>query len=219
MAELPLFPLNSVLFPGMPLKLHIFEERYKLMINECIDKHLPFGVVLIESGVDAMGPLARPHSIGCTAHITQVQRLPFGRMNILAMGRERFRINALHADKTYLTGDIEYIPLPQDDRRLTARGARRLAVLLKKYLGTLENAGQLHFDESQLPTDALSLGYLAAVVLQTTDMEDKQKLLAADSTSHLMRELNMLYQREVALLEIMLSQVDVTNGDTPFSLN
>jgi uncharacterized protein len=219
MAELPLFPLNSVLFPGMPLKLHIFEERYKLMINECIDKHLPFGVVLIESGTDSMGPLARPHSIGCTAHITQVQRLPFGRMNILAMGRERFRINTLHADKAYLIGDIDYIPLKQDDRRMTAQGARRLAVLLKKYLGTLENAGQLHFDESQLPTDALSLGYLAAVVLQTTDMEDKQKLLAAETTTQLMRELNMLYQREVALLEIMLSQVDVTNGDTPFSLN
>src|SRR5687767_13844296 len=103
MTELPLFPLNTVLFPAMPLKLHIFEERYKTMINECIDNNSPFGVLLIDTGADSGGPLAKPHLIGCTAHITRVQRLPFGRMNIMAVGRERFRVNALFQNKPYLS--------------------------------------------------------------------------------------------------------------------
>ena len=60
MATLPLFPLNTVLFPGMQLKLHIFEERYKLMINSCIESNQPFGVVLIKEGREAFDPIAIP---------------------------------------------------------------------------------------------------------------------------------------------------------------
>ena len=56
MIELPLFPLNTVLFPGMPLGLHIFEDRYKLMIGQCVQERRPFGVVLIRSGQEALGP-------------------------------------------------------------------------------------------------------------------------------------------------------------------
>src|SRR5512147_2655499 len=92
MYELPLFPLNTVLFPGMPISLHIFEPRYKLMIEQCIQIAQPFGVVLIREGVEALGPSAEPHQIGCSAQITQVERLEDGRMNIVAVGVERFQI-------------------------------------------------------------------------------------------------------------------------------
>lgn len=70
--RLSLFPLNSVLFLGMPLRLRIFEERYKEMINACIDQEKPFGVVLIKEGREALGTLAKPYSIGTIAHITEV---------------------------------------------------------------------------------------------------------------------------------------------------
>lgn len=219
MAELPLFPLNSVLFPGMPLKLHIFEEHYKIMINECIENRSAFGVVLIEGGLEAGGPLAKPHLVGCSAHITQVQRLPFGRMNILVMGRERFRIKALYQDKPYLSGEVEFIPLRDDDPRRSLPGARKLGVLLKKYLTALEEAGQIQFEDGQLPTDPTTLAYLAAVILQTDQLEHKQRLLAADSVASMIQDLNGMYHRELALLQIMLSKVDITNGETPFSLN
>ena len=86
MFELPLFPLNTVLFPGMPLPLHIFEDRYKQMINNCLEEKEPFGVVLIRNGKEALGPLAQPHSIGCTARIVEVQKLSDGRMNITSVG-------------------------------------------------------------------------------------------------------------------------------------
>ena len=92
MLDLPLFPLNTVLFPGMPLSLHIFEDRYKRMIGECIDSGNPFGVVLIKRGQEANGPLAEPHEIGCTARIIEVEPLSEGRMNIVVLGQKRFRI-------------------------------------------------------------------------------------------------------------------------------
>jgi uncharacterized protein len=218
MTELPLFPLNTVLFPAMPLKLHIFEERYKTMINECIDNNSPFGVLLIDTGTDSGGPLAKPHLIGCTAHITQVQRLPFGRMNIMAVGRERFRVNALHQTKPYLSGDVDYIPLKQDEPLLCGLEARKLTVLLRKYLLTLENAGHLKLDDNELPDDPAGLAYLSAVILQT-ELETRQKLLSSSSVLALLQELNALYHREVALLQIMLSTPEISNGETPFSLN
>ena len=93
MNALPLFPLNTVLFPGMPLGLYIFEERYKLMMAQCLQEEQPFGVVLIAQGKEAMGPAAEPHPVGCTAVITEVQKLNDGRMNIVAVGQERFHID------------------------------------------------------------------------------------------------------------------------------
>ncbi len=78
MFEIPLFPLNTVLFPGTPIHLHIFEERYKQMINLCLQEQRPFGVVLIRNGMEALGPLAEPFHIGCTAEIAHVERLEDG---------------------------------------------------------------------------------------------------------------------------------------------
>ena len=98
MFELPIFPLNTVLFPGMPLSLHIFEDRYKLMIGKCLQERRAFGVVLIRQGAEALGPLAEPNKIGCTAFISQVERLHQGRMNIGVIGQRRFRIISLDTE-------------------------------------------------------------------------------------------------------------------------
>jgi len=92
MRELPLFPLNSVLFPGLALHLHIFEERYKRMIEYCIAQDQSFGVVLIKRGMEALGPIAEPYSIGCSARIHNIQKLDQGKMNIIIIGEERFKI-------------------------------------------------------------------------------------------------------------------------------
>ncbi|MEZ4622859.1 MAG: LON peptidase substrate-binding domain-containing protein [Caldilineaceae bacterium] len=105
--DLPLFPLkNVVLFPGMVLPLHIFEPRYREMINRCIDEQLPFGVVLIEEGTE-IGEAATPHRIGTGAKIIRVERLEDGRMNITALGTERFQIQEVHHDRAYLTATVE----------------------------------------------------------------------------------------------------------------
>src|SRR5438046_1437349 len=91
---LPLFPLNTVLFPGMPLRLHIFEERYRLMIGECVERKQPFGVVLIKAGRE-VGEPAEPRGVGTTALIAAMSRMDDGRMNLVAVGQERFRIDEL----------------------------------------------------------------------------------------------------------------------------
>ena len=89
--ELPLFPLNSVLFPGATLPLHIFEERYKLMIGRCLQSGSPFGVLLIRSG-NEVGEATEPFEVGTTARIVRVQHLDEGRMNLVCLGEQRFRL-------------------------------------------------------------------------------------------------------------------------------
>ena len=111
--ELPLFPLNTVLFPGATLPLHIFEERYKQMIGECIEEGRPFGVLLIRSGVEAGGP-AEPFDVGTTARIEQVERLDDGKMNLLCTGGERFRLLRTLDGAPYMRGEIEFIETPDE---------------------------------------------------------------------------------------------------------
>ncbi len=97
--RLPLFPLQIVLFPGQQLPLHIFEERYKTMIGECIEYESPFGIVLAgESGI---------HKVGCTARISEVvETFPDGRMNVLALGGQRFELFRVYDTQPYFEGEV-----------------------------------------------------------------------------------------------------------------
>ncbi len=106
--ELPLFPLNSVLFPGTTLPLHIFEERYKLMIGRCLESNSPFGVLLIRSG-NEVGEVAEPFEMGTTARIVRVQYLDEGRMNLVCLGEQRFRLSRSVSETPYLVGDVELL--------------------------------------------------------------------------------------------------------------
>jgi len=102
LSDIPLFPLNVVLMPGSPLPLHIFEERYKQMVNECLEAGSEFGMVLAdESGT---------RSVGCTARIVElVERYEDGRLVILVEGSRRFKLNDIMTGKPYYIGDVEYI--------------------------------------------------------------------------------------------------------------
>jgi Lon protease-like protein len=102
LADIPLYPLNVVLMPGTPLPLHIFEERYKQMVNECLDSGMEFGMVLAdESGT---------RRVGCTARIVElVQRYDDGRLVILVEGSRRFRLKNILSGKPYYMGDVEYL--------------------------------------------------------------------------------------------------------------
>ncbi|GAB5492552.1 MAG: LON peptidase substrate-binding domain-containing protein [Phototrophicaceae bacterium] len=218
--ELPLFPLNSVLFPGMPLQLHIFEDRYKKMINYCIDNQKPFGVVLIQNGRAEGAPIAKPHRIGTTAHITKVERLPHERLNIMVVGRDRFKINELDlTSHAYLTGDVDLLPFDNNDTTVLRSGHLKLRPLLEKYLLALVEAGQAEFDIAQLPDKPLSLAFLSAVLLQADD-SIKQNILESEDSHALFTQLLRIYQKEVALIKILLSPPQLEeDADFPFSLN
>lgn len=218
MYEIPLFPLNTVLFPGMPLTLHIFEERYKEMINVCLHERFSFGVVLIRHGQET-GVWAEPYKIGCTAVITHLQSLNDGRMNLLAVGQERFEIVSLKHDKAYLVGVVEQLPLKIKDAQELKLSSNRLRPLVEQYLQILAEASDIEFDMEQLPAKPMEFAFLAASLVQTP-VEKKQDLLEINNMIDFMTSLHFLYRQELSVLRMMLESPDFDGSElTPFSLN
>lgn len=217
MQEIPLFPLNTVLFPNAPLRLHIFEERYKRMVNDCLAEKQPFGVVLIRRGLEALGPLAEPFSIGTFARILQVQRLQDGRMNIAVVGSERFQILSLEPDlQPYLVGYVEPYALQRTDPGSLALQALVLRGWLDRYLQVLAEGGAGQIDRSQFPQDPAEFAYLCASLLQLSDIE-KQALLSIENAEDLLNEVLQAYRREIALMRVFIKGGEA--GQSVFSRN
>ncbi len=202
MIELPLFPLNTVLFPDMPIPLHIFEDRYKLMIRTCVQDKRPFGIVLIQEGEPEHGPLAIPNEIGCTAEIIEAQPLDDGRLLIMAIGQQRFRILSLKRDKPYLVGLVEYLSLESESEYALTGGSGRLRTLVIEYLELLSRLGDVDFDPQQIPATPEDLVYLAAAVIQVPT-DQKQNFLVTDRITKLLEDLQAVYQQEIALMRYM----------------
>jgi uncharacterized protein len=168
--DLRLFPLNSVLFPGMRMPLHIFEERYKIMIRECIEEDAPFGVMLIRSGAE-VGGTAVPHDIGTTARILQVEYLDDGRMNIFAIGGERFRTVAINTTQPYLRGEVSILEQqPSTDSAYAA--VQRARTIFDDYLKTYLALGDQWTRGVYLPDDpGEAADYIAARLDVATDLK------------------------------------------------
>jgi Lon protease-like protein len=213
--ELPLFPLNSVLFPGTPLSLHIFEERYKLMLRRCIDANEPFGVVLIKSGSE-VGRVAVPHLVGCSALVTDVEALDGGRMNITAVGVERFRTVSFEHNQPYLVGKVETFPLPIERPDVIRRSGRQLRPWIARYLGMIEQSEKVQVNLKELPHDSLGLAYYAAALLRTP-LAQKQDLLMASSADQFVEAVRALYRKEVVLYDAILRHHH--GQEARFSLN
>jgi Lon protease-like protein len=205
MFELPIFPLNTVLFPGMPLALHIFEARYKQMIGKCLEGDKVFGVNLIKHGSEALGPLAEPYMIGCTARIIETQLLEEGRMQITALGERRFRIQKLMDDRPYLVGSVEYQPFSVDQPDELQQGAQQLTPKVRQYINLLNQIETVDLDPENLPQDPLMLAYLAAALLQMPPNE-KQKLLESESALELINSTNQVYSREITFLRAVIER-------------
>ena len=188
------------------------------MINECIETKTPFGVALIKSGREALGPMAMPHEVGCSARIAEVQRLSFDRLNILASGQRRFRIKSIARTNPYMLGDVQYFSLQEDRPELIYYYGKRLRPLLIQYLNLLSSAEEIRFDPEQIPYSPKSLAQVAAILLQAENIQ-KQTLLALGSLSKLLRQLVELYRLETMLLKIRLSPPDDNFDIGPFSSN
>jgi len=162
---LPIFPLDLVLFPGIPLPLHIFEPRYKEMIAECLELKKPFGVVRASSEGVA--------DIGCTAEIVQVtKKYDDGRMDILTRGVDRFEVLEVHEDRSFLQAEISLI---QDEPGRPARQMVEQAVRLHAEIAKLAGA-----EVSGPEEGASNLSFLLAGSLPL-DLDFKQKLLVTSS--------------------------------------
>jgi Lon protease-like protein len=133
--EIPLFPLHTVLFPGVALPLHIFEERYRLMIARCLETQTPFGVVLIRDGREVGGGQLSIAGVGTFAAIRESEKLPDGRYEVLAVGVGRFAVREVDTDREpYLVATVD--PLversedPEEARRMVRRTTRRFVEYL-----------------------------------------------------------------------------------------
>ena len=133
-ANLPLFPLSTVLMPGAPLPLHIFEPRYRQLTVDLVTGAVPdkqFGVVAVREGWTADDEATGLHRVGCTAELLDARRLPDGRFDIVTRGVRRFRLLRVDPDaRPYLTGAVEYVPDRPDDAPadlLALAGAARAA--------------------------------------------------------------------------------------------
>lgn len=157
--QLPIFPLHSVLCPGVALPLHIFEDRYRLMVGRCIERDEPFGVVLIREGRE-VGPLdGRLAEVGTTALIRRAGRYPDGRLDIVTVGARRFRIDSLDATREpYLLGDVTYVDETISDgeeaRLLHGRVGHRFLRYLELLQPAIEDDGPEIEIEVELEVDA-----------------------------------------------------------------
>lgn len=219
-ADFPLFPLNMVLFPGVPILLHIFEDRYHKMINRCVDEQQPFGIILVEAA-QALGSKKAAHKIGCSAEIVTIQHLENGRMNVAAIGKERFRIHSTNNEQPYLQGEIELIPLADDliDNRVQ-QAAEILYPYIDQYIEQLREVVDIQVNWDGLPDDPVELAYLAAYILQIVP-EQKQAILEQKTALELLRSVLKEYSLEIHTLKSMVEMrhLHPDLAKSKFSLN
>jgi Lon protease-like protein len=213
---LPLFPLNVVLFPHMPLPLHIFEPRYRQMMADCLEEGHSFGVVAIREGSET-GPAAAPYDVGTLAKILRIDRLEDGRMNLLVMGASRFEILETGNDRAYLRAQIRIILEAGDDLDETARLTENTALAFRQYSNLLRELVGQRADEAEPPMEPELLSYLIAAALNL-QVPEKQSLLAERRTdARLKLELGLL-RKEIVLLKQMVAHAAAA-GSVRTSLN
>ena len=201
--ELPLFPLKSVvLFPGMVLPLHIFEPRYRELIERCLTEGSPFGVTLIAEGREVGAP-ARPHTVGTAARIVRSERMEDGRFNITTVGTQRFRVLEVHHTHSYLTATVAHFPLVNGATRLAAEWAQRVRPQVLEYVHLLSKTANTNLKLDRLPEDPLTLAALVAIAMQLKASE-KQQLLELAGVPEMLALESKLLSRETQLLRFTL---------------
>jgi uncharacterized protein len=196
--ELPLFPLSTVLYPGLPIPLHVFEERYREMFGRILDGDRRFGVVAIVHGHE-VGGSAVYHPVGCVAEVRDVRRYPDGRLDVVARGERRFRIDGVAQAAPYIVAEVA--TLGESKGRSASERIVPVTQLFNRYVTTLlEIAGEDEIEQVDLPDDPVAASYLVAAGLQV-DLPDKQNLLAVPSAAERLRTEAALLRRELSLLE------------------
>jgi Lon protease-like protein len=192
--ELPLFPLNTVLFPYAQLQLHIFEARYRELVDYCIEHDSGFGVVLEREGSDP----ADPYLVGTVVRIAGVQPLEDGKLDIRVQGQRRFRIRRLDEDsRPFLVGHVE--PIIETEFEDTPR-ATALTFRLKECVEEYIRAELRHYDFSvqqiNLPTEPTALSFVVANLLRIENLE-KQRLLETTDTVERIAEMVPILEQQI----------------------
>ena len=183
--QLPLFPLQAVLFPEATMRLHIFEPRYREMIGRCLEHEEPFGVCLILEGEEVGGP-ALPHRIGTEAGIIASQRYHDGRYDIVVEGRRRLEVMTLDRTRPYLRAYVRF--LEEREGSVDPALVEAVAKLFEAVLESLELSGEAVIDETWKDLDARTLSYKVASALPVGE-DAKQEILEVPDTASRLRRL------------------------------
>lgn len=198
---LPLFPIYRVLLPGAVLALQVFEDRYRLMIDQLDDDR--FGVTLITRGPE-VGESAEYHDVGTEARIVERRELPDGRLLLAVVGERRFEVTERLSDRPYPLALVEY--LPEDSGSWSAIRALRDEVeqALRRYLGLAAESGEEADIHVPVPEDPLEASYEVASLMRISNPERQELLEVPTVQARLERELAVL-NREVELYRRVLA--------------
>ena len=224
MAEpLPLFPLgHTVLFPGVVLPLHVFEERYRELVRTLVE--LPegarrrFGVVAIrqgwEVGEDAVSAL---HDVGCAAELRRVSRYPDGRYDIVTVGTGRFRLRSVDREaRPYLVGSVDWLPAEPAPAGVAGLAAA-VGAVFGEYVTAAAGLQGRPTEQAALPDDPVELADAVAAAAVLT-LEDRQALLEAETTRARLRAELRLLKRETTMvrrlraLPVPIAELQVTQS-------
>jgi Lon protease-like protein len=212
--RLPVFPLSTVLFPGLVLPLHIFEERYRALVRQLVampaDEPHEFGVVTLKHGSEVApdlvegeepsAPVVRAedlYEVGCTAELRHVTELPDGRFDIMTVGRRRFTVVSVEQGaEPYLTAEVRWLPDDEEPSAASQLLAPRVLTAFRAYLELLRPNSEVL---EQVPDDPTVLSHLIAATAQLT-VEERQMLLAMPDTAARLRAELRLLNREAGLL-------------------
>jgi len=224
---IPLFPLGTVLFPGVVLPLHVFEPRYRELIRHLMAQpsgpKREFGVVALRRGwevgdtdTDAL------YDVGCTAELKQVKTYDDGRFDIITVGRRRFRLRGVTdpGQTPYLRGEVDWLPEQLGPPGEAEELVPRVIAAFRRYLDLLANAnGNAEPVVEQLPEDPTVLSHLVAATASLT-VADRQHLLAApDVATRLRSELTLLNREASLLAELRAVPVPLVEFRVPMSPN
>jgi Lon protease-like protein len=195
--ELPLFPLPVVLFPGVPMPLHVFEERYRRLLADVRVTNNLFGLSFFDAAEGAGDRPAEGH-VGCAAEIIEVQPLEDGRSNILTVGLVRYRVAAYaDAGEPYLVGRVEFFEDEEEDAELLARRAGEVTEVFGRIARAVRT---LNDDRASLPdlpeAEPERLSFLVAAAMEM-DNEIRQELLELRSGAERLARLHRLLLQAV----------------------
>jgi len=221
---LPLFPLGAVLYPGMLLPLHIFEERYRQLVRDLLEGPEPrqFGVIAIrkgrETGIDGVNGLRSLYEIGCTATLRRVERHDDGRYDIVTVGAQRFRLCGLDETRPYLQGEVEMLADETIDPAAAGPAVRAIGAAFREYLDALTEWGGAAVRLEDLPDEPALLSFIVAAAM-IIDLPERQALLAESGTLRRLALQRALLSRETAMLRATTSRPAPDLRHTPYSPN
>ena len=218
-AALPMFPLGSVLFPGMHLPLHVFEDRYRTLVRHLLDlpeQQRNFGIVAIREGYEVGSHgMQSAHRVGCEARLAAVRTHSDGRYDIGVIGRRRLRLLAMDTTGPYLVGQVEYLDEP-DGPEPEVAADRALRVFAAYRVTLAEARGQVPVD--QHPGSALARSYSLAGAAALT-LRERQELLEAESASARLTLLGSMLADELAAMRAVPSLPATELSRTAWSPN